>query len=158
MCPENTEWEQQEVGPTGNTNMYYMAFKAYAPENAVSFKEGDRGVIVDEMFTFDDDFAGVDKYGRKYSICWLALASLGSNGEWTYFGKNSSAKKYIGWDYIVEWYNENGVIIQIDQMRINLSNENCHYITEPSYVAKVKTEVIEEANSYADNLMTWGTF
>ena len=92
MCPVNTEWTKQNVGSAGNANMYYMSFKAYAPEEAVSFKEGDRGVIVDEMFDFNGDFSGVDEYGRKYSICWLALASYDAASDtWTYFGKNSSA-------------------------------------------------------------------
>lgn len=158
MCPENTEWVEQSVGPTGNPNMYYMAFKAYAPEGAVSFKEGDRGVVIDKMYTFDDDFAGIDKYGRKYSICWLALASKDAQENWTYFGKNSSVKKYIGWDYIVEWYNEKGAIINSDNVRINLSNESCHFQIEPSYLFKAKEEAIEAANAYTNAALTWGSF
>ena len=144
MCPENVEWKQQNVGEAGNANMYYMSFKAYAPEGAVSFKEGDRGVINDEMFTFEDKFAGKDEHGN-YSICWLALASL-SNGTWTYFGKNSVAKKYIGWDYVVEWYNAEGNIIATDSIRINLSNESCHLINEPYYISKIMAEIEEIKN------------
>lgn len=135
MCPEGTVFEAQNVGPTGNANMYYMAFKAYAPEGAVGFKEGDRGVIVDEYFDFSGDFAGTDELGRNYSIVWLALASY-SNDTWTYFGKNSSTSKYIGWDYVVEWYNEDGVVIASDSIRINLSNENCHSSAVPYYMGK----------------------
>ena len=143
MVPANAQFAKQNVGATGNANMYYMAFKAYAPDGAVSFKEGDRGVIVDEMFDFNGDFAGVDKYGRKYSICWLALASYDATKDaWTYYGKNSSTKKYIGWDYCVEWYDANGVVISSDHIRINLSNEACHNNVEPfymkSYVSGVK--------------------
>ena len=146
MCPVNTVWTKQNVGSTGNANMYYMGFKAYAPEEAVSFKEGDRGVIVDEMFDFNGDFAGVDKYGRKYSICWLALASYDATAKtWTYFGKNSSEEKYIGWDYCVEWYNADGIVIAADAIRINLSNEECHSTIKPYYMADVENsiEVIE---------------
>lgn len=137
MVPADTKWVKQNVGATGNANMYYMGFKAYAPANAVSFKEGDQGVIVDEMFTFDNDFSGIDEYGRKYSICWLALASYSeSTDTWTYFGKNSNANKYIGWTYCVEWYDANGVKIESDSIRINLSNEGCHNIIEPYYMSK----------------------
>lgn len=135
MVPANTVWTKQNVGSTGNSNMYYMAFKAYAPAGAVSFKEGDRGTIVDEMFDFNGDFAGTDKYGRNYSICWLALASYDeASGKWTYFGKNSTASKYIGWTYCVEWYDANGIKIGADTVRINLSNEDCHNIIEPFYM------------------------
>lgn len=147
MCPANTTWVKQSVGSNGNANMYYMSFKAYAPDNAVGFKEGDRGVIIDEYFDFNSEFAGTDKFGRNYSVCWLALASYNeANGTWTYFGKNSSTEKYIGWDYIVEWYNADGVVIASDKIRINLSNEDCHYAIEPSYVSNA----INTAKSYTD--------
>lgn len=142
MCPVGTKWVKQSVGPTGNANMYYMGFKAYAPEGAVSFKEGDRGVIIDKMYTFDDDFAGTDELGRNYSICWFALASYdASKDEWTYYGKNSSNEKYIGWTYVVEWYGENGKVIASDCIRVNLSNENCHSSILPSYVSAAIAEV-----------------
>lgn len=140
MCPVGTVFTQQQVGATGNPNMYYAQFRAYAPEGAVSFKEGDRGVIVDEMLTFDSSFAGVDKFGRKYSIVWLALASK-SGDQWTYFGKNSNTAKMIGWDYVVEWYDENGVIISTDKIRINLANESCYLNTEPYDMRNVVKEV-----------------
>ena len=150
MVPADTKWVKQNVGSAGNANMVYMAFKAYAPDGAVSFKEGDRGVIIDEMFTFDSDFAGTDEYGRNYSICWLALASYDASSDtWTYFGKNSSIEKFVGWDYIVEWYNENGVVIASDCVRINLSNEGCHSTIEPYYVSAVRTET----KSYVDTVV-----
>ena len=149
FCPENTKWIKQNVGSTGNKNMYYMAFKAYAPKEAVSFKEGDRGIIIDEMHTFDEAFSGIDEYGRKYSICWLALANYDEgNDEWTYFGRNSTTKKYIGWSYIVEWYNEDGIMIDSDSIRINLSNENCHYTNEPYYMGAINVnKLVQDENT-----------
>lgn len=151
MCPVNTKWIKQSVGSTGNANMYYMAFKAYAPDGAVSFKEGDRGVIIDKMFDFNDDFAGTDEYGRNFSICWLALASYDETSDtWTYFGKNSSEEKFIGWDYIVEWYNADGIVIASDCVRINLSNENCHYSTKPYYVGGMMKELEAKVEEKVD--------
>ena len=144
MCPVGTEFKTQQVGATGDANMYYMAFKAYAPEGAVGFKEGDQGVIKDEYFDFTGDFAGTDEFGRNYSICWFALASY-KNGEWTYFGKNSSTSRYIGWTYCVEWYDAKGVVIASDKIRINLSNEACHDELAPSYMA----DSINKINSVA---------
>lgn len=140
MCPADTKWVKQNVGGTGNANMYYMGFKAYAPDGAVGFKEGDNGVIVDEYFDFSGNFAGTDEFGRNYSICWLALASYDeSTDTWTYFGKNSSEEKYVGWDYVVEWYDANGVVIEADQIRINLSNEDCHNSFKPYYLTNYAT-------------------
>lgn len=140
MCPTDAEFKKQEVGTNGNANMYYMTFKAYAPNDAVSFKEGDRGVIIDEMHTFDGPASGIDEFGRKYSVCWLALAMYDSTTDtWTYFGKNSTESKYIGWDYVVEWFDKNGVKIGFDSIRINLSNEDCHYVSKPYYMNEVIT-------------------
>lgn len=153
MCPADTEWVKQNVGATGNPNMYYMGFKAYAPDGAVSFKEGDRGVVDDEMFTFDNAFAGTDEYGRNYSICWLALASYDESSDtWTYFGANSTESKYLGWDYIVEWYDANGVCIESDTIRINLANEDCFIGTNPYYINELQAAVsaVEESYSWGD--------
>lgn len=144
MCPADTQWVKQSVGATGNANMYYMGFKAYAPEGAVSFKEDDQATIEDQtMYYFENnDFAGIDKFGRKYSIVWLALASYDEASDtWTYFGKKSSVEKYIGWYYSVEWYNADGVIIESDRIRINLSNEECHSSIEPYYINNVTAEI-----------------
>lgn len=144
MCPADTVWVKQNVGATGNANMHYMGFKAYAPEGAVSFKEDDQEIIEDQtMYYFEDnDFAGIDEYGRKYSIVWLALASYDeANDTWTYFGSKSSFDHYIGWYYSVEWYDVNGVMIASDRIRINLSNEDCHLEIKPFYMADVTAEV-----------------
>lgn len=147
FVPSDAEFVKQSVGATRNPNMYYMQFRAYAPDNAVSFKEGDQGVIIDKMFTFEDEFAGVDDFGRKYSVCWLALALYNeSTDTWTYFGEKSSIDKFIGWSYVVEWYDENGDIISADGIRINLSNENCHTSVEPYYLQ----DILNESKNYVD--------
>lgn len=149
MCPVDTKWVKQEVGTNGNANMYYMGFKAYAPDDAVSFKEDDQAVIEDStMYYFENnDFAGVDENGRKYSIVWLALASYDETSDtWTYFGAKSTTDKYVGWYYSVEWYNADGMMIASDCIRINLSNEDCHATIRPFYMS----EVLTSANAYAD--------
>lgn len=134
FCAKNTEWIKQNVGENGNANMYYASFKAYAPSGATNFKEG-FNQVEEKYFDFNDSFAGTDKYGRNYSICWLALASYDeTSNTWTYFGKNSTKDKYIGWTYVVEWYDESGVMIGSDSIRINLSNEDCHNLIEPYYL------------------------
>ena len=144
MCPADTKWVKQNVGANGNANMYYMGFKAYAPDGAVSFKEDDLATIEDQTVYYfeNNDFAGIDENGRKYSIVWLALASYDeATDTWNYFGSKSTAEKYIGWYYSVEWYDANGTMIASDCIRINLSNEDCHSSIEPYYVGAMKKEV-----------------
>lgn len=152
MVPAGTKWVKQSVGANGNANMYYMGFKAYAPEGAVSFKEDDLATIEDQtMYYFEgNDFAGTDQYGRKYSIVWLALASYDETSDtWTYFGEKSTIDKYIGWYYSVEWYDADGVVIASDRIRINLSNEACHSEIKPFYMSEVEAEI----KQYADELI-----
>lgn len=160
MCPADAEFKKQEVGANGNPNMCYMTFKIYAPSNAVSFKEGDRGALLDEVHDFNGPASGIDEYGRKYSVCWLALASIDDvTGKWTYFGKNSTTEKYIGWDYIAEWYDVDGNRIGLDTVRINLSNEDCHITKVPYYMQGFATSeevaAIKESVANVEEAYTW---
>ena len=153
MCPADAKFVKQNVGDGGNANMYYMTFTTYAPEGAVTFKEGDRGVLVDEVLDFENTAGtGVDKYGRKFKNHWFALATYDEASDtWSYFGKNSSVDKYIGWDYVVEYYDENNVAIARDSIRINLSNENCHDVSMPYYMAKYATiDQVKDAYSWGE--------
>lgn len=142
MVPSDTEFSHQNSGANANANMYYIGFKAYAPDEAVSFKEDQSEIIVDNTMHYfvDNDFAGIDEYGRKYSIVWLPVANY-ADGAWSYYGAKSSASKYIGWYYSVEWYDANGTMIASDCVKINLSNEKCHNNIEPFYMANVVKEV-----------------
>lgn len=143
-APVDTQWALQQSGENANKNMYYMGFKAYAPEDAASFKEDMAETISDEtMYYFEDnEFAGTDEYGRKYSIVWLPMAIYDEASDtWTYYGASSSVEQYIGWYYSVEWYNSDGMVIATDCIRINLANEDCHSAIEPYFIGNITAEV-----------------
>ena len=151
MCPANAEFVKQQVGAGGDANTYYMTFKTYAPSDAVTGYIEHLGDQVDaEILT---NFS-VDKYGRRYQASWLGLAKYDeTTGVWNYYGKNSSASKYIGWDYQIDWYNADGVMIASDCIRINLSNEDCHVANMPYYMNNYATvEQIAEI----EQSMSWG--
>lgn len=140
MCPADTQWDLQNVGEGGDASKYYVGFKAYAPDGAVSFKEDLAKTIADTtMYYFEgNDFAGTDAYGRKYSIVWLPVAKYDeATTTWTYYGAGSSPSKYVGWYYSVEWYGADGKVIASDTIRINLTNEDCHTAVEPFYMGSV---------------------
>lgn len=145
MCPKDTKWSFQQVGATGDPNCYYVGFRAYAPSNdIVSFREDMSETIVDTtMHTFEDNaFAGIDEYNRKYSIVWLATATYNAeSGTWYYYGERSTVEKQIGWYYSVEWYNEAGVRVAADTIRINLTNEGCHTSSTPYYITNLQSSV-----------------
>ena len=119
MCPKDAVYVQQNPGEGGNPNIYYMAMTTQAPEGAVAFNEGDRGVIAERNVSLE---------GKKSKTIWLALASLSGN-VWNYYGKSSTGANLIGWDYIIEWLDAEGNIIETNCVRINLTNEECHGIS-----------------------------
>lgn len=138
MVPAGAEFTKQSVGAGGDANSYYMTFKTYAPDNAVGYIEHLGGQSDEEILT---SFS-TDKYGRRYQPTWLALAKYDETADtWTYYGASSSKDRYIGWDYQIDWYDANGVMIESDKIRINLSNEACHNAIEPYYMAGVVKQV-----------------
>ena len=139
MCPTDAVWTKQNVGAGGDANSYYMTFRVYAPnDNVVGYIEHMGSQSDEEILTSFN----VDEYGRRYQPTWLALAKYDeASGTWTYYGASSSESKYIGWDYQIDWYNADNVMIASDCVRINLSNEGCHFSTKPYYVGSMMTEV-----------------
>lgn len=154
MCAADTEWALQQSGEGADPNMYYIGFKAYAPnDDIVSFKEDLAEIISDAtMYYFENnEFAGVDEFGRKYSIVWIPVAAHDETSDtWSYYGAMSSDGRYIGWYYSVEWYDDAGVKVAADTIRINLTNEDCHTSVVPYYMADVKS-----ALSSLEESMTW---
>lgn len=165
MCLSDTKWTLQQSGEGADKNLYYIGFKAYAPsDDIVSFKEDLTEIITDStMYYFEgNDFAGIDSNGNKYSIVWLPVAVYDEISDtWSYYGANSNSERYIGWYYSVEWYNESGVLVSSDCIRINLTNEECHSSIEPFYltnktkeletkIEQAATDATTAANTYTD--------
>ena len=136
MCPKDTEFTKQSVGATGNANNYYMTVRAYAPDNAIGYREYLNASFDKETLT---DIK-TDKYGRKFQTTWLGVAVYSeATNTWFYYGANSTNNKYVGWDYRIDWYDAEGNVIDKSTVRVNLTNENCHDNTEPYYLGKVVT-------------------
>lgn len=138
MCPADAEFVKQSVGVGGNPNNYYMTFKTYTPSDDVVGYIEHLGDQADAEILTD---LKTDEYGRKYQPTWLSLAGYDDATGWTYRGKSSSVEKYIGWDYQIDWYNADGVMVKSDAVRINLSNEDCHNAIEPYYIGSVRKEI-----------------
>lgn len=156
MCPKNTVWTKQVNG--ADANKYYIGLKIYAPSEEIhSFKEDTKEFIEDQtMYYFENNsFAGVEENGRKFSIVWLPVALYNEETQsWTYYGEKSSTKKYVGWYYTVEWYDVNGKLVDTDSIRINLSNEDCHYNIEPYYMSTINANKLVQ--DFGDVLVLYG--
>ena len=144
MCPKDSEFSKQSVGAGGDANSYYVTLKTYAPsDDIVGYIEHLGGQSDSEVLT---DLK-TDSYGRKYQPTWLAVAKYDEvTDTWNYYGNSSSSEKMIGWDYQIDWYNADGKIIASDAIRINLSNESCHFTSEPYYM----NSAVKTANTYTD--------
>ena len=148
MCPKDTDWQLQNSGEGADPNKYYVGLKIYAPNNEInSFKEDLAEIISDDtMYYFENnEFAGVDENGRKFSIVWLPVALYnGETQSWTYYGEKSSTKKYSGWYYTVEWYDSNSKLVDSYSIRINLSNEECHSNIEPYFMSSINVNKLSQ--------------
>lgn len=119
--------------PTGSAagrdpNCYYFGLRVYAPSRDVTgFKESLSEYITNEpMEDFNGASSGIDKYGRKYDVCWFPAARYDDqSGTWTYYGASSEEGKYVGWYHTIEWYNGEDCVAS-ETIRINLTNEDCH--------------------------------
>jgi len=142
MCPADAVFAKQAVGTGGDPNSYYVTFKTFVyNDDVVGYMEHINGASDTEVLT---DLK-TDEYGRRYQPTWLSVANYDeATGVWNYRGKDSSREKYIGWDYQIDWYNADGVMIASDCIRINLSNEDCHFLVEPYYVAQITKEIDEK--------------
>lgn len=139
MCPSDAKYDLQNVGTGGDPNTYYVTFKTYVyDDNAVGYKEHLGSAVDAEILT---DFK-TDEYGRRYQPTWLGVAKYdAATGAWSYYGANSNENKMIGWDYQLDLFDANGVMIASDSVRINLSNENCHYQIKPYYVGAMVKDI-----------------
>lgn len=138
MCPAGSEFVKQSVGVGGDPNTYYITFKTYVPDDSiVGYIEHLNGESDSEVLT---DLK-TDEFGRKYQSTWLGVAVFDETTGWTYYGASSSTEKYIGWNYQIDWYDTDGVMVKSDAVRINLSNESCHNTVEPYYIGSVRREI-----------------
>ena len=138
MCPEDSVFTKQAVGTGGDPNTFYCTLNTYVfDDNIVGYREH-LGSQVDEEILTD---LKTDKYGRRYQPSWLGLAKCDESGVWNYYGKSSSKDHMIGWDYQIDWYDANGVMVASDSIRINLANENCYFTNEPYYIESIKKEI-----------------
>ena len=157
MCPTDAEFKKQTVGTGGDSNTYYVTFKTYAPSNAVGYIERLGNQVDAEVLT---DLK-TDEYGRIYQSTWLGVAKYDEvTGVWNYYGADSTADKFIGWDYQIDWYNADNIRIATDSIRINLTNEDCHNSVKPYYMANFVTseevKALKESVSDMSESYTWG--
>lgn len=130
MFPSDAPFVKPEGEAAGrDNNRYYFGLRVFAPSDDVTgFKEADSETIPDgtPLEDFNGSSSGVDKYGRKYDVCWFPVAKYDDEtGAWTYFGDASKPGEYVGWFHTIEWYKDSECVGS-ETVRINLTNKDCH--------------------------------
>ena len=156
-CASNTEWKEQNVGPTGNADNYYVGLKIYAPIGSDHFMEDLNKTIEDEtVFDFTDDFSGRDAYGNGYSIVWLPVAVKQADGTWKYYGDDSTEDRMIGWYYTSAFYDDSNNLLSKETIRISLMNDSMSTEIKPYYMSNYVTDAeLDTAISEAGTAATW---
>ena len=140
MIPKTTDFANLNNAIAGAEDMRYIECHIYAPEGAVRHRFDFGGEIQEGTV---EAFSGcTDEHGRIYIANVPPIASYdAATDTWVYYGANSTVKHYVGWNLTAEWFDENDVVIASDSIRINLSNEDCHYSIEPYYVGEMTAEI-----------------
>ena len=123
----------QNAGDGSSSTYYYITFIAYAPEGATRVLEG-QGDVMDTEYSY----LATDRYGRKYTTIWAAIAKRSGN-TWIKYGDMSfdadHKDKYLGFYYNFHWYKEDS-LIGMDKVRLILTNDACHNDLVPDAVAR----------------------
>ena len=138
MIPADADFSKNN-GIFAGENLFCIELSIYAPEGAVSHKTNFNGSIMEglvEAFANNKDEFGRIPIGTCPPVAYYDTQSA----KWVYYGAKSTADKYIGWDCSVEWFDENGVVMASDHIRVNLSNEECHNELFPYLGAPIATK------------------
>lgn len=134
LCPTNPDvYYEQNVGEGGQKDKFYITMRNYAPKGAVSLrmngvnnlaKDPDPVITGAEELEILKDKAGYGKEGEKeYYNFWIHIAGY-SNGAWKAWPTGKGDGEFIGYRYIIEWYDEAGNVIDTSFITIQLANED----------------------------------
>ena len=152
---QHIDLQQQNVGAGGEANAYYIGIKIYAPDNAHSVRQNitsTPGIQADkEIAPFTE--TDIDAYGRKYSNAWVKCA-IYENGSWTNYGLSSTVDKCLGYYYSVEWYDDNGLVIENDSIHVVFTNDSCHFTNISDAVSRKFVDIKSSINNIEQNYVT----
>lgn len=142
MIPADADFSKNN-GVFAGENLFCVELSIYAPEGAVSHKTNFNGTIMEGLV---ENFANNrGEFGRiPIGTCPPVAYYDSQSAKWVYYGAKSTTDKYIGWNCSVQWFDENGVVMASDHIRINLSNEECHNELFPYLGAPIASKVFVE--------------
>lgn len=166
FIPKGSKYEMQNVGAGGQANQYYMTVRAWSPRaDVTACRKGDY-TQYDKHFTEMESIKIDPESGRPYVDFWLAIAYTEDNGAtWKEYADLSTGTKYIGFNWLVEWYVEDKLVAS-GSKKITLVNDREMFYNNkdwyiPALEAKLEetTAKLEEVTAEleeAKTSMTWG--
>lgn len=166
FIPKGSKYEMQNVGAGGNSNNYYITVRAYAPRADIN------GCRKGRYSNYENDFGAMEKIsidiesGRPYVDFWFAIAYTNDNGiTWTEYADLSTSTKYIGYDWLVEWYVDEKMVASASKKFTLVNNREIFYNNKDWYIPALEAQLeqttaqLKEVSSQLEEAkasMTWG--
>lgn len=166
FIPKGSKYEMQNVGAGGNSNNYYITVRAYAPRADIN------GCRKGCYSNYENDFGAMEKInidiesGRPYVDFWFAVAYTNDNGiTWTEYADLSTGTKYIGYDWLVEWYIDEKMVASASKKFTLVNNREMFYNNKDWYIPALEAQLeqttaqLKEVSSQLEEAkasMTWG--
>lgn len=147
FIPKDSTYSLQNVGEGGDSQSFYMTVRAWAPRaDVTACRKGDYSHY-ERDFTELETVKVDEESGRVYADFWLPIAHTDDGGTtWTEYGDNSTDGRYIGWNWLVEWYIDDA-LVACGSKRINLVNtREMFYNNKDWYIPELEAE-LEAATS-----------
>ena len=165
--PKNSEYKLQNVGAGGAANQFYMTVRAWSPVAEVTAcRKGDVAKY-NEHFTDMESIKIDAESGRPYVDFWLAIAYTNDEGTtWNEYADLSVGTKYIGYNWLVEWYNGEELVASGSKKITLVNNYDMLYNGKDWYIPALEAKLeettakLEETNAKleeASSALVWGT-
>lgn len=166
FIPKGSKYEMQNVGAGGDSNNYYITVRAYAPRADIN------GCRKGRYSNYENDFGAMEKInidiesGRPYVDFWFAIAYTNDNGiTWTEYADLSTSTKYIGYDWLVEWYIDEKIVASASKKFTLVNSREIFYNNKDWYIPALEAQLeqttaqLKEVTSQleeAKTSVTWG--
>lgn len=142
--PKGSVYELQNVGAGGQANQFYMTVRAWSPVAEVTACRKGDVANYNEHFTDMESIKIDAESGRPYVDFWLAIAYTNDNGAtWNEYADLSVGTKYVGYNWLVEWYNGEELVASGSKKITLVNNYDMFYNAKDWYIPALEAKLAE---------------
>ena len=163
--PKGSEYNLQNVGAGGLANQFYMTVRAWSPVAEVTACRKGEVNRYNEHFTDMESIKFDAESGRPYVDFWLAIAYTDDNGvTWNEYADLSVGTKYIGYNWLVEWYNGEELVASGSKKITLVNNYDMLYNAKDWYIPAMEADIsanksglkaLEDKVGEVENAVVW---